>query len=82
MALQKGRHFAGDIFKRIFLEENVCILIQISLKFKTSGIEPCHTYEHYNSQVKTTNYYVCSKTHAIQYMRNSHNAQEHDYDSV
>ena len=30
---QNGRHFADDIFKFIFLYENCCILIKISLKF-------------------------------------------------
>ena len=30
---QNGRHFADDIFKCIFLNENVRILIKISLKF-------------------------------------------------
>ena len=30
---QNGRHFADDIFKWIFLNENVCIAITISLKF-------------------------------------------------
>ena len=30
---QDGRHFADDIFKRIFLNENVWIPIKISLKF-------------------------------------------------
>ena len=30
---QNGRHFADDIFKRIFLNENVRITIKISLKF-------------------------------------------------
>ena len=30
---QNGRHFADDTFKRIFLNENVEILIKISLKF-------------------------------------------------
>ena len=30
---QNIRHFADDIFKLIFLNENCCILIQISLKF-------------------------------------------------
>ena len=30
---QNGRHFADDIFKCIFLNENVCIPIKISLKF-------------------------------------------------
>ena len=30
---QNGRHFADDTFKRIFLKENVWILIKISLKF-------------------------------------------------
>ena len=33
---QNGRHFA-DIFKCIFLNENVLILIKISLKFVTKG---------------------------------------------
>ena len=30
---QNGRHFADDIFKCNFVNENVCIPIQISLKF-------------------------------------------------
>ena len=30
---QNGRHFADDIFRRIFLNENVCISLKISLKF-------------------------------------------------
>ena len=30
---QDGHHFADDIFKSIFLNEKVCILIKISLKF-------------------------------------------------
>ena len=30
---QNGRHLAGDIFKCIFLNENVPILLEISLKF-------------------------------------------------
>ena len=34
---QNGRHFADDIFKRIFLNENVRILIKISLKFVPEG---------------------------------------------
>ena len=35
---QNGRHFAGDIFKRIFLSENCRILIKISLKFVPHGL--------------------------------------------
>ena len=34
---QNGRHFADDIFKRIFLNENVRIWIKISLKFVHKG---------------------------------------------
>ena len=34
---QDGRHFADDIFKRIFLNENVSISIKISLKFIPNG---------------------------------------------
>ena len=34
---QNGRHFADDIFKCIFVNENVCILIKISLKFVPKG---------------------------------------------
>ena len=34
---QNGRHFPDDNFKRIFLNENVRILIKISLKFVTKG---------------------------------------------
>ena len=34
---QNGRHFADDIFKHIFLNENVCISIKISLKFVLKG---------------------------------------------
>ena len=32
-----ARHFTDDIFKRIFLHENVSILIKISLKFIPKG---------------------------------------------
>ena len=34
---QNGRHFADDIFKRIFLNENILIPIEISLKFVPKG---------------------------------------------
>ena len=34
---QNGRHFADDTFKRIFVNEKVCILIKISLKFVPQG---------------------------------------------
>ena len=34
---RNGRHFADDIFKRIFLNENIWILIKISLKFVPKG---------------------------------------------
>ena len=34
---QNGRHFADDIFKRIFLDENIRISIKISLKFVPKG---------------------------------------------
>ena len=34
---QNGRHFADDIFKCIFLNENVSIAIKISLKFVFKG---------------------------------------------
>ena len=34
---QNGRHFADDTFKRIFANENVRILIEISLKFVPEG---------------------------------------------
>ena len=34
---QNGRHFAGDTFKRIFLNENVRISIKILLKFVPRG---------------------------------------------
>ena len=34
---QKGRHFADDIFKRIFMKEKFCILIPISLTFVSKG---------------------------------------------
>ena len=34
---QNGRHFTDDIFKCIFLSENVWILIKISLKFVPKG---------------------------------------------
>ena len=35
---QKGRHFPDDIFKSIFLNENVWISINISLKFVRKGL--------------------------------------------
>ena len=34
---QNGRHFADDTFKRIFVNENVRILIEISPKFVPKG---------------------------------------------
>ena len=34
---QNGRYFADDIFKRIFLNEYVWIVIKISLKFVPKG---------------------------------------------
>ena len=34
---QNGRHFADDTFKRIFANENVRILIEISLKCVSEG---------------------------------------------
>ena len=34
---QNGRHSAEDIFKSIFLNENVRIFIQLSLKFVPKG---------------------------------------------
>ena len=34
---QNGQHFADDIFKRIFFNENVWILIKISLKYVPQG---------------------------------------------
>ena len=34
---QNGRYFADDIFKCIFLKENVWILIKMSLKFVPKG---------------------------------------------
>ena len=35
---QNGRHFADDTFKRIFMDENVRILTNISLKFVPKGL--------------------------------------------
>ena len=35
---QNGRHFADDIFKCSLLNENVCILIQISLMFALKSL--------------------------------------------
>ena len=34
---QDGRHFAGDIFRCNFVNEEFCILIKISLKFVPKG---------------------------------------------
>ena len=34
---QNGRLFADDIFKRIFVNEKFCILIEISIKFVPKG---------------------------------------------
>ena len=34
---QNGRHFADDIFKRIFLNENIWIPIKMSPKFGPKG---------------------------------------------
>ena len=35
---QNGRHFADDIFRRIFLNENIWILNKISLKYVPCGV--------------------------------------------
>ena len=35
--IQNGQHFADDIFKRIFLNENTSISTNISLKFVSEG---------------------------------------------
>ena len=37
MPRQNGRHFADNIFKHIFLTENACISILISVKFIHRG---------------------------------------------
>ena len=37
MLRQNGRHFADDIFRCIFMNEKICILIKISLKFVPKG---------------------------------------------
>ena len=34
---QNGRHFPDDIFRCIFMNENLCILIQFSLKLVPKG---------------------------------------------
>ena len=34
---QNGHHFADNIFRCIFVNENFCILIKISLKFVPKG---------------------------------------------
>ena len=34
---QNGRHFPNDIFKCIFMKENISITIKISLKFAPKG---------------------------------------------
>ena len=34
---QNGRNFEDDIFRCIFVNENLCILIKISLKFVSKG---------------------------------------------
>ena len=36
---QNGHHFADDIFKCIFMNENLCILIQISLNFVPNKLQ-------------------------------------------
>ena len=36
--IQNGRQFPDDIFKWIFLNENVWILIKFSLKFVSKGL--------------------------------------------
>ena len=41
---QDGRHFQDDTFERIFLNENVIILIKISLKFVPYG--PIKIFQH------------------------------------
>ena len=41
---QNGRHFSDDIFKCVFLNENVWIVIKIPLKFVPNG--PIHYVQH------------------------------------
>ena len=51
---QNGRHFADDIFKRIFLNESVSISIKISLKFVSKSqfiiFLNCQATSHYLNQ--------------------------------
>ena len=42
---QNGRHFADDIFKYIFLNENAWISLKISLKFVPKG--PINNIQHW-----------------------------------
>ena len=35
---QNGHHFANNIFRRIFVNENFCILIKVSMKFVPNGL--------------------------------------------
>ena len=34
---ENGHHFGNDSFRHIFMKENICILIKISLKFVPKG---------------------------------------------
>ena len=65
---QRGWHFAGNIFTQIFLEENSCFVIHISLKFASVGpndsmpaflqVKACHYMCFYLSQ-----WWPCSLSH-------------------
>ena len=77
---QNGRHFADDIFKCIFVNQNVWILLKVSLKF----IPKCQQYysiDSYNGLVLTSRQAMiwnneCKITDA--YMR--HSASKSRYD--
>ena len=60
---QNGRHFADDIFKRIFLNENVWILIKISLKFVPKG--PINNIPALPQWVNSPIIFTVLRTHSI-----------------
>ena len=54
---QNGRHFADDIFKCIFLNENVSIVVKISLKFVQLTIFQ-HWFRWWLGAVQATSHYL------------------------
>ena len=54
---QNGLHFPNIIFKSIFVNENVCMLIEISLIFVTEGL--CNNRASLVNSLRPSDAYIC-----------------------